>query len=60
MSVTKSFNPKMYHALYIIRNGLYKAIKINANIFKGKMLDFGCGSKPYKSLFTNVVEYIGS
>lgn len=25
----------------------------------GRLLDFGCGSKPYKSLFTNVSEYIG-
>ena len=25
----------------------------------GKMLDFGCGSKPYMSLFNNVEEYIG-
>jgi len=25
----------------------------------GKLLDFGCGSKPYKSLFSNVEEYIG-
>lgn len=25
----------------------------------GKLLDFGCGSKPYQSLFTQVTEYIG-
>ncbi len=25
----------------------------------GRLLDFGCGAKPYKSLFTNVTEYIG-
>jgi SAM-dependent methyltransferase len=27
--------------------------------FKGKMLDFGCGHKPYKSVFSQVDEYIG-
>jgi SAM-dependent methyltransferase len=27
--------------------------------FKGKMLDFGCGHKPYKSIFAHVDEYIG-
>jgi ubiquinone/menaquinone biosynthesis C-methylase UbiE len=59
MVVSKDFNPKMYQDIYIIRNGLYNAIKNNACIFKGKMLDFGCGSKPYRYLFSNIVEYIG-
>jgi SAM-dependent methyltransferase len=27
--------------------------------FKGRMLDFGCGHKPYKSIFSQVNEYIG-
>jgi SAM-dependent methyltransferase len=27
--------------------------------FNGKMLDFGCGHKPYKSIFQHVDEYIG-
>lgn len=26
---------------------------------EGKLLDFGCGRKPYKNLFCNVTEYIG-
>ena len=26
---------------------------------QGKVLDFGCGKKPYQSLFTNAEEYIG-
>jgi SAM-dependent methyltransferase len=30
-----------------------------ASDFKGKMLDFGCGHKPYKSVFLHVDEYIG-
>jgi ubiquinone/menaquinone biosynthesis C-methylase UbiE len=34
-------------------------IKEYASNFKGKMLDFGCGHKPYKSIFLNVDEYIG-
>ncbi len=44
--------------LYFIRKGLFKSIKSNAKYMKGKMLDFGCGSKPYKNLF-DVKEYIG-
>ncbi len=44
---------------YIIRKSLFIAIKKNAIKLKGKMLDFGCGLKPYKKLFINIDEYIG-
>jgi len=30
-----------------------------APLLKGRLMDFGCGSKPYKALFNNVSEYIG-
>jgi len=49
----------MSNAFYFIRNALYKKIKEYAPRLQGRMLDFGCGSKPYQSLFTNVSEYIG-
>lgn len=45
--------------LYIIRNGLYKSILSMAPEIKGNILDFGCGSKPYESLFVNASSYIG-
>jgi len=38
---------------------LFRKIKKYSLQLNGRMLDFGCGSKPYKSLFTNVSEYIG-
>lgn len=44
---------------YLIRNGLNKEIIKKAPEFKGKLIDFGCGTKPYKDYFTNVSEYIG-
>lgn len=44
---------------FIIRQSLFKAIKKNVCRLNGVMLDFGCGSKPYKSLFNNVETYIG-
>ena len=44
---------------YLIRRSIKSAIKINAVILKGALLDFGCGTKPYKKLFVNVEEYIG-
>jgi ubiquinone/menaquinone biosynthesis C-methylase UbiE len=36
-----------------------KKIAEYASNFKGKMLDFGCGHKPYQSLFQHVDEYVG-
>lgn len=57
--VPKHFRPGITSAFYFIRNELYKKIKQHAPQLKGKLLDFGCGSKPYQSLFTNVSEYIG-
>jgi len=44
---------------YFIRKGLYKSVRSLAPLMKGRLLDFGCGAKPYKSLFTNTSEYIG-
>lgn len=43
---------------YFIRRGLYRGIRQHAPKLKGKLLDFGCGSKPYRDLFS-VDQYIG-
>lgn len=56
------FNPGIIgffiNPYYFIRRGLYKGIKQQAVHLDGKLMDFGCGSTPYKTLF-NVKEYIG-
>jgi ubiquinone/menaquinone biosynthesis C-methylase UbiE len=52
------FNPDKSYFLYFVRQGLYNAVLNNRHHLIGKMMDFGCGSMPYKSLF-NVDEYIG-
>lgn len=44
---------------YIIRSRLLKNLKPLAFQCKGKLLDFGCGLKPYQKLFVNVENYIG-
>jgi SAM-dependent methyltransferase len=44
---------------YFVRKSLLKQIRLSAGELTGKLLDFGCGSKPYRSLFTKVNEYIG-
>lgn len=43
---------------YFSRKGLLKYIRKEASALKGRLLDFGCGRKPYRSLFA-VDEYIG-
>lgn len=45
--------------VYIIRRGLFKSISEVAPLIEGSILDFGCGSKPYESLFTNAQSYLG-
>ncbi|MBN9380255.1 MAG: methyltransferase domain-containing protein [Chitinophagaceae bacterium] len=56
--VPREFRPSLTHPFYFIRQGLYKGILSKSGALKGRLLDFGCGSKPYRSLF-DVEEYIG-
>jgi len=49
----------LYSPLFLTRRALHNAIAKNALMFKGKMLDLGCGNKPYFEEFKNVNEYIG-
>ncbi len=43
---------------YFARSGLHRAMRDFAPTLSGRLLDVGCGSKPYRALF-NVDEYIG-
>lgn len=45
--------------IYIIRRALYRQIADLAPRVTGATLDFGCGSKPYETLFTKATRYIG-
>ena len=46
---------------YIVYSYLFKALDYSIKKYgRGKVLDIGCGNKPYKSLFTNnISEYTG-
>ncbi len=61
--VREEFAPRWYSLFfnpsYIIRKQLYNAIKRNVHYIKGDVLDFGCGSKPYISLFDGAATYTG-
>ena len=44
---------------FIVRRGLIRGVRLIASTFVGgKLLDVGCGSKPYEPLF-NVDDYVG-
>lgn len=47
-----------YNPLYLLRRGLFVAIARAAPRFSGRLLDVGCGSKPYEALF-RVSQYVG-
>jgi len=57
------FNPGFLglflNPFYFARKYLYKEIKSNSKYFHGKVLDIGCGCKPYRILFKNVDSYVG-
>ena len=57
-SLAFEFNPNITYPAYLTRNRLLKGIREYSSELKGVLLDFGCGSKPYQSLFT-VKKYIG-
>jgi SAM-dependent methyltransferase len=44
---------------YIVRRGLFLAIKSFSASISGHILDFGCGSKPYQDLFSQASSYLG-
>lgn len=58
----QEFNPDiaglLINPFYFARRGLYKNIKELSKFIKGKVLDVGCGQKPYEELF-NCEQYIG-
>lgn len=56
--LAKEFNPGVSFPNYLTRKRLLQQIAKYIPQLKGTLLDFGCGSKPYRSLFT-VDQYIG-
>jgi SAM-dependent methyltransferase len=58
----QSFQPGIFgvffNPFFFIRRNLYLHIRKAAPELKGRLLDFGCGRKPYENLFT-VSEYVG-
>ena len=59
----EKFQPRFlsifYHPFFFVRREIYSFLELNANFLSGKLLDFGCGSKPYEKLFKNLNNYVG-
>lgn len=49
----------LINPFFFIRKDLLKQIRPLAKMLSGELLDFGCGSKPYRSLFSCADKYIG-
>jgi len=49
----------LINPFYFNRKALLNSLKHSAKEVKGDLLDFGCGAKPYKSLFENTLSYVG-
>ena len=58
INLLKEFNPPLSYPLYLIRSRLLKGLLKLVPQMHGRVLDFGCGIKPYQSLF-EVTEYVG-
>lgn len=52
------FDPALTHPLYLIRNRLLNSLQVQIPKLGGKVMDFGCGIKPYEPLFF-ADQYIG-
>lgn len=61
--MTTIFITRWFHIFsqpfFFIRKGILKSIVALSPQCTGKILDFGCGSKPYKQYFSHAEQYIG-
>lgn len=57
-NIAIEFNPGLTFPNYLTRNRLLNGIAKYIPLLKGTLMDFGCGAKPYHSLFT-VEKYVG-
>jgi SAM-dependent methyltransferase len=56
--VPDAFNPSITSPTWLTRRLLLSGVAGMSGKFRGRLLDFGCGAKPYKALF-KVDEYVG-
>ena len=58
-----NFIIRWYHVFtqpfYLIRKGIENSIRDLSPLCTGRILDFGCGTKPYAMYFSHATQYIG-
>ena len=54
-----SFLGVFVNPFYFARRELFTEVKVLAAFISGRVLDVGCGTKPYESLFSTATEYVG-
>lgn len=47
------------HPLHIANRTLRAAMAFSRNYATGKLLDIGCGNKPYRDVFVGIIAYAG-
>jgi SAM-dependent methyltransferase len=61
--ISQVFNPSpisiLFNPVYLSNKTLADAIRRYSKKLNGKLLDYGCGSKPYRHLFDHISQYIG-
>ncbi|WP_336514099.1 class I SAM-dependent methyltransferase [Pollutibacter soli] len=57
-NLEREFNPNITSPVFLIKQNLYRKIRQYAPNLNGRLMDFGCGQKPYEHLF-KVSNYIG-
>ncbi|HNB82746.1 MAG TPA: hypothetical protein PLP14_11635, partial [Chitinophagaceae bacterium] len=56
---SKSWFSLTYNPMFFTRRFLYRGIEQWAPRLQGHVLDLGCGTKPYRPLFTHAERYTG-
>ena len=56
--VDSAFAPSLTNPYYFVRKGIYNGIRKHAPLLGGTIMDFGCGSKPYRRFF-QYERYVG-
>ncbi len=59
-SAVRTLSPTHSDPCYIVLTDLRRAIVRHAHNIAGRVLDYGCGDKPYAGLFRRVTDYVGA
>jgi len=50
--------PKFWHTNYLVHHNLYHHLQTRCFYLSGRVLDLGCGNRPYQPMLVNASEYV--